>query len=182
MLYFKRIILVSLLVMVLALSGCKSVITINNRTDPENFDQIILAAGADTYYDEVSVDVPDDIRKDDYEITNVDIFGDVLATEIEVALEVKLYIGLEPGNLNLDDSSINEGVASASLSPASTQVKIEVRNSDLIFDAFDQETFWVKVTIDYDVPSLTVVDVKNVYVDMQLERETGGLFPIFYLF
>ena len=182
MLCFKRIIIVLIIIPVLVLFGCRSVITINNRTDPENFDRITLNMGSDTYYDEVTVDVPDDIRKEDYEITNVDIFADVSALELEVTLVVKLYVGLEPGNVNLDNSSINEVIASATLTPESKQVKVEVRHSDLIYDAFDQEQFWMKVTIDYDVPSQTVIDVNNVYVDMQLERETGGLFPIFYLF
>jgi hypothetical protein len=182
MLHFRRFTVVSLLVFALVLAGCESVVTINNRTDPKDFEQITLEPGHGTYYDELAVDVPDDIRKDDYEITDVDIFADVSALDLQVTLVVKLYVALQPGQGNLGDSSINEVIASAELTPESNQVKVEVRHSDLIYDAFDQATFWMKVTIDYDVPSQTAVDVEDIYVEMQMERETGGLFPLFYLF
>ncbi|MFO7916088.1 MAG: hypothetical protein R6U43_10420 [Candidatus Krumholzibacteriales bacterium] len=182
MLYFKRITMVFLLIPVLAFSGCRSIVRINNRTDPKNFDQIVLITGSDTYYDEISVNVPDELRKEDYEITRVEIFGDVSAQSLGATLVVDLYIGLEPGSANLDDSSVNEVIASAVLTPEDRDVEIRSVNSDLIYKALDHETFWMKATIDYQVSSLTIIDIKNLYMDIQLERETGGLFPILYLF
>lgn len=179
----RRYTVVFLLVLLAALAGCKSIIEINNSTDPEDFDPFEIEPTGTNFYDEISIDVPDDIQKDDYEITDVDIFADVVADSLAGAtLAVKLYVGLKPGETNLANTAINELIATAELIEQGKVIKISVRNSKLIFKAFDQETFWMKATVEWNIPTTATVRVKNVYVDMTVERETGGLLPIFYLF
>ena len=176
----------SLFVLLFALAGCKSVIEIDNSTDPEDFNLIVLvpSGGSHTYYDEIAIDVPEDIRDEDYEITDVKIFADAVATTMAqgVTLHVKLYIGLQPGQAALSDTTINEMIDSAELTEEGKVIKISVTDSELIYVALKQETFWMKVTVEYDVAELTVMSVNNAYVSLKIERETGGLLPITYLF
>ena len=181
-----RFSVLSLFVLLVALAGCKSVIEINNSTDPENFNTMVLfpSSGTQTYYQEIYIDVPEDIRNDDYEITDVKIFADAVAdTMVQgVTLNLKLYIGLQPGQADLSNPAINEMIDSAVLTEQGNIIKIAVTDSKLIYPALKQERFWMKVVVEYDVADLTVMSVKNAYVSLKIERETGGLLPISYLF
>ena len=176
----------SFFVLLVALAGCKSVIEINNSTDPEDFNTMVLSpsGGSQIYYDEIYIDVPEDIRNDDYEITDVKIFADAVADTMKQGadLELELYIGLQPGNVNMSNPAINEMIDSAVLTEQGNIIKISVTDSKLIYVALKQERFWMKVVVKYTVADLTVMSVKNAYVSLKIERETGGLLPISYLF
>ena len=181
-----RFTVLSLFVFLVALAGCKSVIEIDNSTDPESFNTMVLfpSGGSQTYYDEISIDVPEDLRNDDYEITDVKIFADAVADTLAqgVSLELRLYVGLQPGQVNMSNTAINEMIDSAELTEQGNIIKIAVTDSELIYVALKQERFWMKVVVEYNVADLTVMSVKNAYVSLKIERETGGLLPISYLF
>jgi hypothetical protein len=165
-----------------ALYGCKTVIEISTKGEPENFDPIVLSTELSYYYSEVEVDVPADIRDEEWEVTRVDMFGDITAQYIDHPVDVELYIGLVPGSDNLDNPVLNSRIAYENISQPSTAYDIEVRSPPLALQAMRQNHFYIKAVITTATPTVGIVRVGNVYLDVTLERDSSGLFPIFYLF
>jgi len=176
----KRFLFVFLLS--LALYGCKTVIEISTKGEPEHFDPIVLSTDMTRYYSEVEVDVPADIRDEEWEVTRVDMFGNVTAQYIDHPVDVELYIGLVPGNENLDNPVLNSRIAHENISLPATAYDIEVRSPPLALQAMRQDHFYIKAVITTATPTVGIVRVGGVYLDVTLERDSSGLFPFFYLF
>ncbi|MCK4235838.1 MAG: hypothetical protein KAX38_01885 [Candidatus Krumholzibacteria bacterium] len=168
------------------MSGCQTVLKINNKSDPESFGLIPLDAGDRYFFREIRVEVPGEIRDDDFKLTRVDIHADVYADTIysvgEVRFDIELYMGLESGEDDLDDPSKNELLASAVINEQGEHRSIEVGNSNLARRAMHREVFFYKTVIRTASPTYALMRVDNVYLDIWLERQTKGLFPFFYLF
>ncbi len=177
----KKIILM-LLVMTAVVAGCRTTLKINNKTDPQSFDPIILANTTTHYYKEISIDVPEEIRNDEFRITKVDIFADVYTINIVNPVYVRIYVGLEPGETNLDDPEINQVIAADTIGTNIEHHKIDVHSPRLVFKALKQETFYMKAVVTSIGPTGGMAKVDNVYLNMWLERETSGLIPFFYFF
>lgn len=176
----KRLLFVFLLS--IAFYGCTTVIEISTKGEPENFDPIVLTTDMTYYFSEVEVDVPADIRDEEWEVTRVDMFGNVTAQYIDHPVDVELYIGLESGNANLDNPILNSRIAHEYISQPATAYNVEVRSPPLALAAMKQDRFFIKAVITTATPTVGIVRVGNVYLDVTLERDSSGLFPFFYLF
>ncbi len=166
----------------LAAAGCTTVIIVSTRGNPEDFDPIVLATVQSYYFDEVEVEVPDEIRNDDFEVVRVDLFASVRVQYILHPIEVDLYIGLEPGDGNLSDPDLNVRIYSTRVETAGEHHLVAIRSPGIALRAMRQERFYIKTVIETGEPTVGVVNVTDVYLDIRLERETKGLFPFFYLF
>jgi hypothetical protein len=170
---------------VIALSGCVTVLKINNKTDPQNFDPIRIGA-AGTFYDEISVDVPSEIREEDFRVTRVDIAARAFVNEVttlgELGFDVDLYISLDSGQGNLGDETRNQLLTSLSITEENVYYPMEVINPKLAHKAFKQKKFYLKTVISSSSPTLGTVHIEDVFLNIWLERETKGLLPFFYMF
>ena len=176
----KRFLFIFLLAFVVF--GCKTVIEISTRGEPENFDPIVLTTDMTYYYSEVEVDVPADIRDEEWEVTRVNMFGNVTAQYIDHPVDVELYIGLVSGDANLDNPVLNSRIASEHISQPATAYNVEVRSPPLALTAMKQDHFFIKAVITAATPTVGIVRVGDVYLDVTLERDSSGLIPFFYLF
>jgi len=177
----KKLILMCLLV-AFAISGCKTTLKINNKTDPQSFEPFVLGTSTTHYYKELSVDVPEEIRNDDFDVTRVDIYADVYTLNIVYPVHVRIYVGLEPGEDNIDDPKKNQLIADDTVGVNVEYHRFEIHSPKLIFKALKQETFYMKAVLTSAGPTGGMVEIKNVYLNIWLERETSGLIPFFYFF
>lgn len=171
-----------LLLVPLVIAGCKTTLKINNRTDPQSFDPFILATTANHYYKEISVDVPEEIRNDDFDITKIDIFADVSTLNIVYPVYVRIYVSLEPGEANIDDTRKNQLIEADTIGTNIENHKVEVHSPRLAFVALKQKTFYMKAVLDAAGPTGGIARVSNVYLNLWMERKTNGLIPFFYFF
>jgi uncharacterized protein YceK len=176
----KRFVIVTIFVFLL--SGCRTVVKVNNSTDPKSFDPIEVVAWQNYFFDEITIDVPEEIRDEDFTVTRVDMFADILADTLAYPLDVALYIGLEPGDNGLDDPTINHVITATTLEEVGQRHHVDVKSPAIALQAMQQSEFYIKVVIRTSQPTAARVLVENVYLDIWLERQTEGLFPFFYLF
>ncbi|OQX83884.1 MAG: hypothetical protein B6D63_05500 [Candidatus Latescibacteria bacterium 4484_7] len=173
-----------LLIILLALAifaGCKTTLKINNKTDPQSIDSIVLVTPLSHYYNEVEIDVPEEIRGDDYDVTRADMFADITASELTSPVFVRLFVGLESGEANIDDATRNELVAADTIDVGEV-FHVAVKSPPLVLKALNQDRFYIKAVVTTAGPTAGYVNVDNIYLDIWLEKETSGLFPFFYLF
>jgi len=173
-----------LLIILLALTifaGCKTTLKINNKTDPQSIDSITLITLLNHYYNEVEIDVPEEIRGDDFEITRADMFADISASDLNAPVFVELYIGLEGGEANISDESRNELIAADTVCTGQVY-HVAVKSPPLVLKALHQDRFYIKAVVTSITPTGGHVNVDNIYLDIWLEKETNGLLPFFYLF
>jgi hypothetical protein len=174
-----------ILLSVIALSGCVTVLKINNKTDPQNFDPIIIGA-AGSFYDEISVEVPSEIREEDFTVTRVDIAAKAYVNEVttlgELGFNVDLYISLDSGREDLDDPARSQLLASVLITEEDVYYPVEIVNPGLAHRAFKQKKFYMKTVITSANPTLGTVHIEDVFLNIWLERETKGLLPFFYMF
>lgn len=177
----KRLVIV--LVLVMLACGCRTILKINNKSDPQSFDPLIVITTNNFFYNEISIDVPEEIRNDEFEVTRVDIFADIFVRGINnPPLDIALYIALEPGSGGLDDPDANQVIARDTIWVAGTHRPVKVKSPALALKAMHQEKFYFKTVVRSSGDSEGLVNVDDVYTDVWLERETKGLFPFFYLF
>lgn len=182
----KRIIL--LLLSLALLAGCKSTLEVTNRSDPKDFPQIPFSGTSGSDYGEIVIDVPEEIGNDEFDITRVelfaDIFADPLVTTGEVEITVDFYIGLESGNINMDDPEINQYLVTVVITEEDQHHLVELVDPALVHRGIRQEAFYLKALIELqaenDVDGILHLD--DNYFIAYLERETEGLFPVFYIF
>ncbi len=182
----KRLILFVLAVALLA--GCKSTLKITNRSDPKNFEPVSCAGVAGLYFGEKTIDVPEEVRSDDFDITRADLFADIFADTIwsegDVTVIVSFYLGLESGNVDLDDSDINQLLVTVTITEQDQHNLVEMTDPALLRKAIKQEQFYLKAVIELQATGVTfsIIHLDDIYFVAYLERETKGLFPIFYMF
>jgi len=170
-----------LLVLVLA-GGCKTTLKVNNRTDPKSFEPIFFGSTTTHYYRELAIDVPEEIRNDEFDVSRVDMFADVYAAEIVNPAIVEIYVGLEPGESELSNREKNYLIARDTLTSVVKHHSIAVKSPKLVLKALKQERFYIKAVVNTVGLTAGMARIENVYLDMWLERETNGLFPFFYFF
>lgn len=175
--------LLAALSLALLAGGCVTALTINTKDDPQELEPLVLGSDEIYKFEELEIDVPDEIADEDYTVTRVDIFADIRVEYIAGPLDARLYIGLGGGDTDLDDPARNVKVGDERVSQPGERFRIVVKSPALVLRALKQESFWVKAVIETDSPlgSATVVVIENVYLDIRLERETKGLLPFFYI-
>lgn len=189
----KRIII--LISVVLLIAGCKSSLKVSNRSDPKDFTPVVLPGGGLTgkAFAELSFEVPEEVSNEEFLIARADIFADVyidtLFTEGDVEIVVDFYLGLEPGPADLSDPAVNEFLATVTLTGQDQHNRIELLNPLFLRKGLEQGEFHVKIDADIITnpssqsdPELGILRVDDIYFNAYLERETEGLFPIFYIF
>lgn len=176
---------IAVVILLAVLPGCKTIVKLDNSTDPRSFDPIVFA-GAEQRFDEIAVSVPGEIRDTDFEITRVILSGsvraDTLVSNGEASVRVDLYIGLEPGPAGLDDPFRNEFIASVTVTEAKEHHPVFVRDPAIAFRALRRETVWIKAIISPASPTAGTLAIEDLFFEVWLERETGGLLSFFYLF
>ena len=182
----KRLIL--LIFTLTLLSACKSTLEITNRSDPKDFPSIEFLGVTGNYYGEIVMDVPEEIRNDEFDITRADLFADIFAdtlwTTEAVEITVDFYIGLESGNIDMDDPDINQYLITVVITEQDQHNLVEITDCALLRKGMKQEIFYLKARIALDAATSVygVLHLDDNYFVAYLERETEGLFPIFYLF
>ncbi|MBN2184512.1 MAG: hypothetical protein JW746_04215 [Candidatus Krumholzibacteriota bacterium] len=182
----KRLIL--LIFFLSLLSGCKSTLEVTNRSDPKDFLPIVFAAVTGEYYGELVIEVPEEIRNDEFDITRADLFADIFADPLVAAgaveISVDFYIGLESGNVEMNDPDINQYLVTVVITEEGQHNLVEIVDPSLLHRGMRQETFYLKalITLDAEEPVSGVLHLDNNYFIAYLERETEGLFQVFYFF
>ncbi len=182
----KRLIL--LIFSVAFLSGCKSTLEVTNRSDPKNFTPIPFSGVTGEYYAEIAMEVPEEVRNDEFDITRVDLFADIFADTLwatgAVELTIHFYIGLESGNTGMGDPDINQYLVTVTITEQDQHNLVEIIDPALLHKGIKQEMFYLKALIELDAaaPVYGILHLDDIYFFAYLERETEGLFPIFYLF
>ncbi|MBN1884130.1 MAG: hypothetical protein JW876_01235 [Candidatus Krumholzibacteriota bacterium] len=166
-------------------AGCNTTVKINNRTDPRSFEPIEFA-GTDEHFGQIEVDVPEEFRDTDFDITRVLVYADVYADTVvstgDIRIDIDFFIGLEPGSAALDDPLRNELVASVVVTASGEHYPILARDPAIATRALRAETLWIKAVVKPDAPSAGMIRIDDIFFEVWLERETDGLFPFFYLF
>ncbi len=169
-------------VVILFISGCVTTLEISTRGEPQEIAPILIIEADTNYYRDEELEVPQEIRDEDYRITFVDVWADILIRYLNYPVDVKLYIGLEPGEENLEDTTRNTLLAQRYISQAGERHRIKTTNPDLILTALKQEKFYVKMVAISENQNNAYVKVENIYLDIRMERETSGLLPFLYFF
>ena len=172
-------------ILCLLASGCRTTVRLDNSTDPRSFDPIVFA-GSDPRFDEIAVLVPAEFGDTDFEITRIllsaGVQADTLVSSGDASVQVDLYIGLDAGAAGLDDPFRNEFVASVTIAEAGERHPILVRDPPIAFRALRQDTLWIKAVVRPSAPTAGILSIGDVFFEVWLERETGGLLSFFYLF
>ena len=182
----KRLIL--LIFSLSLLSGCKSTLEVTNRSDPRDFPPITFAGVSGDYYGEIVIEVPEEIRNDEFDIIRVDLFTDIFADTLyatdQVVITVDFYIGLESGNVDMGDPDINQYLVTVVITEQDQHNLVKLVDPALIHRGIKQEMFYLKarITLDAVAQVYGVLHIDDNYFFAYLERETEGLFPVFYLF
>ena len=176
----KRLLLVFIIALIFV--GCKTPIRINNSDDPQELDPITLTLGEDRYFKEKEIESPEEVQEDDWDIENVDIFAEVWGEGFAADITADLYIATESGDRNLSDPAKNQLIFHAVLPVGGDPLHIEVRNPSLARKALKGDVFYFKGVVTTAAPSTGTVHIGKMYLDILLERDTEGLFSIFYLF
>ncbi len=183
----KRII--PALILILTLSGCRTTFMVTNRSDPKDFTEMPFAGTSAELYEELVIDVPGEVSSEDFDIENTSLFAEVyvdslwLGQDAEAQLSVSLYLGLESGEGNLDDSERNELLEELRITDVNEKYKLEFKDPRLVRKAIRQDKFYIKALISVEATALVAGTVKidNVYFITHLSRETNGLLSFFYL-
>lgn len=181
--------------MIILMAGCKSTLKVNNQSDPKDFEPVTLPGHGVTgqAFAELDFYVPDEISNEEFDIERANIFGDVfletLFVEGDVEIEVDIYLGLESGSANLDDPDLNQYLASVTISGVGQHTPVAISDPSLLRQGLKNGAFYVKIVAEIitnpTVPGeeeMGVLRINDIYFDAWLVRETGGLFPFFYLF
>jgi hypothetical protein len=176
-------------------AGCNSTLKVNNQSDPKDFEPVIIPGHGLTgeAFAELVFDVPDDISNEEFDIERANIFGDVfldtLYVEGDVEIEVDIYLGLESGSADLDDPDLNQFIASVTISGVGQHHPVAITDPRLLRSGLANGAFYVKVVAEIitnpTIPGqaeMGVLRIDDIYFDAWLVRETGGLFPLFYMF
>lgn len=177
-----KILLIIFLLIALSLSGCVTTLELSTRGKPQEITPIVVVEADRNYYKEAEFEVPEEIRDEDFDVISVDIWADILVVYLNSPVEVKLYIGLESGQYNLDDSDKNTLLVQKTVSQAGRRNRINVDDPDLIFKALNQDKFYLKAVAVSENRNNALVRVTNIYMNIKLERETNGLLPFLYFF
>jgi hypothetical protein len=177
-----RTLLIFFCLITLSLSGCVTTLEISTRGKPVEITPIIVVGAGVDKYEEAEFGVPEEIRNEEFDITSVVIWADILVVYLAYPVDVSLYIGLEPGYANLDDRDINTLLVHKRVSQAGEVNRIKVDDPDLIFKALNQEKFYMKAVAVSENTNDAFVRVNNIYMDIILERDTSGLLPFLYYF
>ena len=176
----KKVLIFTFVLILVA--GCKTTLKVNNRTDPKSFDPVFFGSTTTHYYRELTIDVPEEIRSDEFDVSRVDMFADIYAAEIINPAIVEIYVGLEPGESELSNREKNYLIARDTLTSVIKHRSVAVKSPRLVLEALKQERFYIKAVINTGGSTVGMAKIENVYLDMWLERETNGLFPFFYFF
>jgi len=182
----KRLIL--LIITLALLTGCKSTLEVTNRSDPQDFPPIPFSGVTGEYYGEIIIEVPEEVRNDEFDITRADLFADIFADTLyttgDVLISVDFYIGLEGGLAGIDDTDINQYLTTVTITEQDQHNLIELIDPEFLHKGIKQELFYLKAVMQLqaDDPVYGILHLDDIYFIAYMERETEGLFPIFYLF
>lgn len=184
-----------LLLAVSLASGCKSTLRVNNQSDPKDFAPIYLPGWGYTgsAFAELAYSVPEELSNEEFDIVRVDIFGDVFVEEIVAAgsleIAIDIYIGLEPGEENLDDPEINAFLTTVTITGPGERHLVEISNPRLLKEGLRRGGFYIKVDAEIIAnpttgsdPRLGVLRITDIYFNAFLERETSGLLAFLNMF
>lgn len=173
----------------LALAGCKTTLTVTNRSDPKSFRGMSFIGSSDSRYEEIVIDVPEEVRDEDFDIEQTSIFADVYVDYLwigeldTVNVQVEIYLGLESGEDNLADEEVNELLVQFEIEELTRHYPMRFDDPRLINRAIRQEKFYVKARIYVESSGVVAGTVKidDVYFITHLSRDIGGLSSFFYL-
>ncbi|MBN2069987.1 MAG: hypothetical protein JW814_00915 [Candidatus Krumholzibacteriota bacterium] len=177
-----------LVIVLVLLSGCKSTLEVTNRSDPQDFPPIPFSGLGGDYYGEIVIDVPEEVRNDEFDITRADLYADIFADTIyasgDFEITVDFYIGLESGAEGIENAEINQYLTTVLITEQDQHNVVEIFNAELLHKGIKQEMFFLKALIEVETtePVYGIIHLDDIYFIAYLERETEGLFPIFYLF
>ncbi len=169
-------------------AGCRTTLMISNRPDPEDFPPFLFAGTSGSYYGEISFDVPEEAREQEYDVESAyiycEVWADTIYAEGEFVLEVDLYLGLTGGEADLDDTGRNEYLTTVEITARDEHRYLKLSDPRLIGAALRREQFFVKglVRLQSDGLAAGRVRIDRVYFDAYLSRDTSGLLPLLYLF
>jgi hypothetical protein len=181
-------ILLFALAIILALSGCRTQMSLSNRPDPENFQPILFAGTTGEHFGFLSFDSPSEMQDEEYDIVSIDIFATVFADTLhytsDFELEVDLYLGLDSSPATIGDPDVSEYITTVRIESQDELYHIESHDPRLIHQAVRQEEFYLKGVVRLASSEIVAgrVRIDDVYFDARLERDTSGLIPFLYLF
>lgn len=175
--------------------GCKSTLTVNNRSAPKDLKPVPLPGAGYTgsAFAELEYGVPEEVYSEEFDIARADIFADVFIEEFYVTgdaeITVHIYLGLEPGEAGLDNPDVNRLLTTVTITESGEHHPVAISNPGLLREGLKQGRFYVKVNADILAnptspadPQLGVLRITDIYFNAFLERETSGLFSFFYMF
>jgi hypothetical protein len=186
----KRKILIILLLPLLAIAGCKTTLMVTNQSDPKSFRGMPFLGSSDTKYEELVIEVPEEVSSEEFDIEDTSLFADAYVDYLwigpgeTVDVTVEIYLGLESGEANLGDDTKNELLTSFEISDISSRYPLRFDDPRLINIAIRQDKFFIKARVNVVSSGVVAGTVKidDVYFITHLSRDIEGLGSFFYLF
>lgn len=186
---FTKGIIFCLFLALIITGGCKSTLTVTNRSDPQSFNDYYFSGISEEGFSQVEIEVPEEVSDEDFDIERTDIFTTAYLNSIFQgtvedidSLYVELYLGLEGGDENLDDPEINQILSRIEIQQLEKKYSLEFHDPRLMEKAIRQERFYIKARFIIRCEDVVsgILTINDIYFIAEISRETGGLSSLLF--